>query len=140
MCDLAKRLKKAVVELDFMDVSSYGDSTMSSSNIRIDKDLEHSVEGRNVILIEDIIDTGRTLSHVVKHLKRQEPASLKVCTLLDKPARRVDFDVTPEYVGFEIPDEFVVGYGLDYAQRYRNLPFIGVLEFIEENIENTKKE
>lgn len=131
LVDVVKKIKKAVVEIDFMDVSSYGDSTVSSQ-IRIDKDLSNTIEGKNVVLIEDIIDTGKTLSHVVRHLSRQNPACLKVCTLLDKPARRVTFDVTPEYVGFTVPDEFVIGYGLDFAQRYRNLPYIGVLEFYDD--------
>ena len=127
MVDVAKKLRKASVELDFMDISSYGDGTTSSGTIKINKDLENSIEGKDVVLVEDIIDSGRTLSHIVKHLKSQNPNSFRVCTLLDKPDRRVVFDVTPDIVGFSIPDEFVVGYGLDYAQRYRNLPFIGVL-------------
>jgi hypoxanthine phosphoribosyltransferase len=130
MADIAKRLKKAVVELDFMDISSYGDST-ESKTIRINKDLENSVSGKNVLLVEDIIDTGKTLSLVVGHLSGQSPRSVKVCALLDKPDRREVFDVMPEYVGFTVPNEFVVGYGLDYAQRYRNLPYIGVLEFAD---------
>ena len=128
MIELAKRLS-VDVKLDFMDISSYGEGMVSSGNIKINMDLENSVEGKNVILVEDIIDTGRTLSHTVAHLRSQSPKSLKVCTLLDKPDRRVVEDVTPEYVGFIIPDKFVVGFGLDYAQRYRNLPYIGVLSF-----------
>jgi hypoxanthine phosphoribosyltransferase len=130
MADIAKRLRKAVVEMDFMDISSYGGSTVSKT-IRINKDLENSVSGKNVLLVEDIIDTGKTLSLVIGHLSGQSPRSVKVCALLDKPDRREVFDVTPEYVGFTVPDEFVVGYGLDYDQRYRNLPYIGVLEFVD---------
>ncbi len=131
MTDIAKRIKDVSVEFDFIDISSYGNGT-TSGMIRINKDLENTIEGKDVILIEDIIDTGRTLSLLVNHLKSQSPKSLKVCTLLDKPDRRLVFDVIPEYVGFVIPDEFVVGFGLDYAQKYRNLPFIGVMHFSEE--------
>jgi hypoxanthine phosphoribosyltransferase len=131
MVDLARRLRQDV-EFDFMDISSYGDSTESSGIIKIDKDLENPITGKHVLLVEDIIDSGRTLAHLHRHLMAQSPASLKICTLLDKPSRRVDNNVTPDYTGFVIPDEFVVGYGLDYAQRYRNLSFIGVLRFSEE--------
>ncbi|MDR2903643.1 MAG: hypoxanthine phosphoribosyltransferase [Clostridiales bacterium] len=127
LVDLAKRLKKTSVEFDFMDISSYNGGTASSGTIKINKDLENSIEGKNVVLVEDIIDSGRTLSHVVKHLQGQHPKSLTVCTLLDKPDRREVFDVTPDYIGFAIPDQFAVGYGMDYEQKYRNLPFIGVL-------------
>lgn len=126
MVDIAKKIKQPV-EMDFMDVSSYGENTFSSGNIRINKDLENSIEGKHVLLIEDIIDSGRTLHYLIEYLKAKKPASLKLCTLLDKPERRV-FDVDVDYVGFEIPDDFVVGYGLDYAQRYRNLPYIGILD------------
>lgn len=129
MVDIAKKLKQPV-EFDFMDVSSYGDSTVSSGNIKINKDLENSIEGKHVLLVEDIIDSGRTLSHVINHLKSKKPESLKICTLLDKPERRL-CDITVDYTGFEIPDEFVIGYGLDYAQRYRNLPYIGILNIEE---------
>lgn len=127
MCELAKRITIPVT-IDFMSVSSYGNSTSSSGDVKIKKDLEESIEGKNVIVIEDIIDTGRTLACLVEILKERNPESVKLCTLLDKPERRV-VDVDVEYVGFSIPDEFVVGYGLDYAQNHRNLPYIGVVEF-----------
>ncbi len=129
MVDIAKRLRQNV-EIDFMDVSSYNNSTSSGGNIKINKDLENSIEGKNVIIVEDIIDSGRTLKYLTKYLKEKKPASLKICTLLDKPERRV-FDIKVDYTGFEIPDDFVVGYGLDYAQQYRNLPYIGVLKIEE---------
>ncbi|MDR1639723.1 MAG: hypoxanthine phosphoribosyltransferase [Clostridiales bacterium] len=131
MVDLAKKLKQTV-EFDFLDISSYGNSTESSGIIKIDKDLENPITGKHVLLVEDIIDSGRTLAHLHRHLWAQGPAELKICTLLDKPDRRVDHSITPDYVGFVIPDEFVVGYGLDYAQRYRNLSYIGILRFNEE--------
>lgn len=115
------------LSLDFLEVSSYGNATTSSGVVRILKDLAQPIEGRHVLVVEDILDTGHTLSFVLEHLRGQHPASLALCTLLDKPARRV-VGVEPEYRGFEIPDKFVVGYGLDYAERYRNLPFIGVLK------------
>lgn len=128
MVDLARRLDRNLdVELDFMDISSYGDKMESSGVVRIDKDLDHPITDKHVLLVEDIIDTGRTLSHLVKHLSAQNPASMKVCTLLDKPERRVVDDVMPDYIGFTIPDKFVIGYGLDYMQKYRTLPYIGVL-------------
>ena len=126
-CELAKYITVPVT-IDFMSVSSYGDGTESSGRIKIMKDLDDSIQGKNVLVIEDIIDSGRTLSHLLSFLKVREPKSLKLCTLLDKPERRV-VDVQVDYTGFEIPDEFVVGYGLDYAQKHRNLPFIGVVEF-----------
>jgi len=129
MVDLARKL--GTVELDFMDISSYGAGTESSGVIKINKDLDESITGKDVLLVEDIIDTGHTLSHLYKHLMAQNPNSLRLCTLLDKPSRRVTTDVTPDYTGFVIPDQFVVGYGLDYDQRYRNLPYIGVLHFDE---------
>lgn len=129
-CELAKRITVPVT-LDFMSVSSYGSGTVSSGNVTIKKDLDESIKGKNVIVIEDIIDTGRTLSYLMEVLKLREPASLKLCTLLDKPDRRVVDNVEVDYTGFVIPDEFVVGYGLDYDQRYRNLPYIGVVEFTE---------
>jgi len=131
MVDLA-RMITVPVEFDFMDISSYGSGTVSSGNIKINKDLENSLEGKHVLLVEDIIDSGRTLSHLIKHLRTQNPASLKLCTLLDKPDRRVVEDVSVDYEGFVIPDQFVVGYGLDYDQRYRNLPYIGIVHFDEE--------
>lgn len=129
MCELAKRITVPVT-MDFMKVSSYGDATESSGIIRIDKDLDETLEGKEVIVVEDIIDSGRTLSYLLEVLAKRNPASMKLCTLLDKPERRVR-DVKVDYVGFNIPDEFVVGYGLDYAQKYRNLPFIGVVEGVE---------
>ena len=128
-CELAKRLT-IPVSLDFMSVSSYGSDSKSSGIVKIVKDLEESILGRHVIVVEDIIDTGRTLSHLLKMLEERGPASLKLCTLLDKPDRRV-VEVKIDYNGYTIPDEFVVGYGLDYAQKYRNLPYIGVVEFEE---------
>lgn len=125
MVDLSKELKMPVA-FDFMDVSSYGGGTKSSGIVKIVKDLNESIEGKNVLLVEDIIDSGRTLSYLVKVLKERKPASLKICTLLDKPERRIA-DVEVSYIGFNIPDEFVVGYGLDYDEKYRNLPYIGKL-------------
>ena len=127
MCELAKRLKMPV-SLDFMSVSSYGDDTKSSGIVRIVKDLDQPLADKNVLVVEDIIDSGRTLSYLLQILKDRKPQSIKLCTLLDKPSRRV-VEVTVDYCCFEIPDEFVVGYGLDYAQKYRNLPYIGVMEF-----------
>ena len=114
-------------EIDFMETSSYGAGTVSSGVVRILLDLERNIEGRHVLIVEDIIDTGRTLDYITRNLRTRNPASLRICTLLSKPARRV-IDIPIDFVGFEIPDEFVVGYGLDYAEIYRNLPFIGVLE------------
>ena len=124
--ELAKRMESSVT-LDFMSVSSYGDGTESSGRVKIVKDLDESIEGKNVIVVEDIIDSGRTLSFLMDMLSARNPKSLKLCTLLNKPDRRVT-DVKVDYIGFDIPDEFVVGYGMDYAQRYRTLPFIGVVE------------
>ena len=126
MCELAKRIS-VPVSMDFMAVSSYGEGTESSGRIRIVKDLDESIEGKDVLVVEDIIDSGRTLSHLMEMLKARKPNSLKLCTLLDKPDRRV-CKVEVNHTGFTIPDEFVVGYGLDYAQKYRNLPYIGVVE------------
>lgn len=125
-CDLAKRLTIPVT-LDFMSVSSYGSETVSSGRVRILKDLDESIQGRNVLIIEDIIDSGNTLAYLMDLLGTRAPKSLDICTLLDKPDRRVT-DVDVKYVGFVIPDEFVVGYGLDYDQYYRNLPYVGVVE------------
>ena len=125
-CELAKRIASPV-EIDFMSVSSYGAGTSSSGVVKIGKDLDTTIEGKNVLVVEDIIDSGRTLSYLIEILKKRNPASIRLCTLLDKPERRVT-DVKVDYVAFNIPDEFVVGYGLDYAQKYRNLPFIGVVE------------
>lgn len=125
-CELAKRIT-VPVSMDFMSVSSYGGDTSSSGIVKIVKDLDESLEGKDVLIVEDIIDSGRTLSYLIEILKQRKPASMKLCTLLDKPERRVR-DVRVDYVGFNIPDEFVVGYGLDYDQKYRNLPYIGVVE------------
>lgn len=127
MCELAKRIT-VPVSLDFMSVSSYGNDTKSSGVIKIVKDLDESLKDKNVIVVEDIVDSGRTLSYLLKMLQARGPKSLALCTLLDKPERRV-VDVNVNYTGFQIPDEFVVGYGLDYDQRYRNLPYIGVVKF-----------
>ena len=129
MCELAKRIT-VPVSMDFMCVGSYGDGTKSSGVVRLAKDLDESIENKEVLIVEDIIDSGRTLSYLLRILKGRHPASIKLCTLLDKPERRVT-DVKVDYCCFNIPDEFVVGYGLDYAQKYRNLPFIGVVEFTE---------
>ncbi len=125
-CELAKRIS-VPVSLDFMSVSSYGNDTKSSGVVKIVKDLDESIENKDVLVVEDIIDSGRTLSYLLENLRRRNPRSLKLCTLLDKPERRVT-EVKVDYTGFEIPDEFVVGYGLDYSQKYRNLPYIGVIE------------
>ena len=127
LCELAKRIT-VPVSLDFMSVSSYGSGTESSGVVKIKKDLEHSIEGENVIVVEDIIDSGNTLSRLLKELDRRNPKSLTICTLLDKPDRRVVDDVNVDYTGFVIPDKFVVGFGLDYDQRFRNLPYIGFVE------------
>lgn len=129
MCELAKRIT-VPVSMDFMSVSSYGDGTKSSGVVKIAKDLDETLEGKDVLIVEDIIDSGRTLYYLMDILAKRNPKSMKLCTLLDKPERRVK-DVKVDYVGFNIPDEFVVGYGLDYAQRYSNLPFIGVVEGVE---------
>lgn len=125
-CELAKRLR-IPVSMDFMSVSSYGADTKSSGVVKIIKDLDEGIEGKNVLVVEDIIDSGRTLSYLLEYLRNRNPKSLKLCTLLDKPERRV-VEVNVDYTCFDIPDEFVVGYGLDYAQKYRNLPYIGVVE------------
>ena len=127
MCELAKRIT-VPVSLDFMSVSSYGGGTESSGVVRIVKDLDEPLKDKHVLVVEDIVDSGRTLSYLLEMLKDRHPASLHLCTLLDKPDRRV-IDVNVDYTCFQIPDEFVVGYGLDYDQRYRNLPYIGVVEF-----------
>ncbi len=131
MTELAKNLKLQT-EFGFLDISSYGASTISSGNPVLGRDLDMDLTGKNVLLVEDIIDTGRTLAKLVEHINTKNPKQLKLITLLDKPARRVVFNLHPDYIGFSIPDEFVVGYGLDYDQRYRNLPYIGTLRFIEE--------
>lgn len=126
MCELAKNITVPVT-MDFMSVSSYGNATTSSGVVKLIKDLDESIEGRDVILVEDIMDSGRTLSYLVKILKERKPASFKIITLLDKPDRRV-VDIEPDMTCFQVPDRFVVGYGLDCAQKYRNLPYIGVIE------------
>ena len=125
MCELAKRIE-VPVSMDFMAISSYGADTKSSGVIKIVKDLDESITGQDVLVVEDIVDSGRTLSYLLTMLKERNPKSLRLCTLLDKPDRRV-IDVDVDYTGFVIPDEFVVGYGLDYAQKYRNLPYIGIV-------------
>ena len=130
MCELAKRIT-VPVSMDFMCVGSYGDGTKSSGVVRIAKDLDESIENKEVLIVEDIVDSGNTLYYLMDVLKKRNPAGMRLCTILDKPDRRVK-DVKADYLGFEIPDEFVVGYGLDYAQKYRNLPFIGVVEGLEE--------
>ncbi|MGC9360473.1 MAG: hypoxanthine phosphoribosyltransferase [Anaerolineae bacterium] len=114
-------------DVDFMAISSYGDDTESTGVVRILKDLDRDISGRHVLIVEDIIDTGRTLSYLMQNLRVRQPASLKVCALLDKPSRR-ELDLEIDYTGFEIPDRFVIGYGLDYAGHYRNLRFVGVLK------------
>ena len=130
MCELAKRITVPVT-MDFMSVSSYGNDTKSSGVVRIAKDLDEPLEGKDVLVVEDIIDSGRTLSYLLEILGKRNPKSLRLCTLLAKPDRRVT-EVHVDYTCFNIPDEFVVGYGLDYAQKYRNLPFVGIVEFVEE--------
>lgn len=126
--DLLRQLRGVEAQVDFIASSSYGAATESSGAVRILKDLDTAVEGRHVLLVEDIVDTGLTLQYLLDHIGRQRPASLRVCVLLDKPSRR-QVQVPVEYVGFEIPDEFVVGYGIDWAERYRYLPYIGVVRF-----------
>lgn len=125
-CELSKRLT-VPVSMDFMSVSSYGADTKSSGVVKIIKDLDESIQDKDVLVVEDIVDSGRTLSYLLENLKNRKPRSLKLCTLLDKPERRV-VNVDVDYTCFHIPDEFVVGYGLDYAQKYRNLPYIGIVE------------
>lgn len=125
-CELAKRVK-VPLKMDFIVAASYGNEMESSGEVRMVKDLEEPLEGKNVIIVEDIVDTGRTLSYLMELFKKRNPKTLKLCSLLDKPERRV-VDIQADYTGFEIPDLFVVGYGLDYAQKYRNLPYIGVVE------------
>ncbi len=127
MCELAKRIT-VPVSLDFMSVSSYGGDTKSSGVVKIVKDLDESISGKDVLVVEDIVDSGRTLSYLMEMLRDRGPKSLRLCTLLDKPDRRV-IEVPVDYTCFQIPDEFVVGYGLDYDQKYRNLPYIGIVKF-----------
>ena len=130
MCDLAKRIR-VPLSMDFMTVSSYGSGTQSSGIVRIKKDLDDPIKGLNVLIVEDIVDSGRTLHYLTEVFKERGCKSVRTCTLLDKPERRV-LDLDVDYVGFMIPNQFVVGYGMDYDQRYRDLPFIGVVEFTEE--------
>lgn len=124
--DLMREIEVPVM-IDFMSASSYGASSKSSGVVKIEKDLDMPIEGKNVLLVEDIIDSGRTLSYIADILRKRGPKSLEICTILDKPSRRV-VDIDVKYIGFEIPDEFVVGYGLDYAQKHRNLPYVGILK------------
>ena len=131
IADLVRRLALPV-EVDFMTVSSYGDDTVSSRQVRIIQDLETAIKNRDVLIVEDIVDTGHTLNHVTHLLQSRNPARLKSIALLDKPTRR-EVDFRSDWIGFEIPDEFVVGYGIDFAQRNRNLPFIGKVRFIEDD-------
>jgi hypoxanthine phosphoribosyltransferase len=126
MADLMRHLT-IPCEIDFMAISSYGDSTGSSGIVRILKDLDINIEGRDVLVVEDIIDSGLTLSYLMRNLEAREPASLEICALLTKPDRR-EIEVPVRYVGFEIPNRFVIGYGLDFGERYRNLPYVGVLD------------
>lgn len=126
MADLSRAITLPC-DIDFMSVSSYGNGTSTTGAVSITKDLSRDIEGRDVLIVEDILDSGVTLSYLKSYLQNRKPASLRICTLLDKPARR-RADITADYVGFTCPDSFVVGYGLDYAEKYRNLPFIGVLK------------
>lgn len=126
MADLVRTIELPLV-VDFMTVSSYGDGTVSSGDVKIVMDLDTSIEGRDILLVEDIVDTGRTFSKVIRMMRNRNPRSLKVCTFLSKPAAR-KVDIHLDFCGIEIPDEFAVGYGLDYAQKYRNLPYVGVLD------------
>lgn len=126
-CDLAKRIDLPLT-MDFMSVSSYGAGTVSSGIVKIVKDLDESIEGKDVLIVEDIIDSGNTLAYLIEVLKQRNPASIELCALLDKPERRVKHQVKVKYTCFTVPDKFIVGYGLDYDQVYRNLPYIGVVE------------
>lgn len=125
--ELSKHIKEASVVLDFMKVSSYGDGTQTSGNVELKVDLSTNIENKNVIIIEDIIDTGYTLNYLYDYLKSKNPRTLKICVLLDKKERR-EKDIKVDYTGFEIENKFVVGYGLDYADKYRNLPYVGYIE------------
>ncbi|WP_349672467.1 hypoxanthine phosphoribosyltransferase [Lacrimispora sp.] len=126
-CELAKRISLPLT-MDFMSVSSYGSGTVSSGIVKIIKDLDDPIEGKDVLIVEDIIDSGNTLSYLIEVLKQRNPNSVELCTLLDKPERRVKKQVEVKYTCFTVPDEFIIGYGLDYDQIYRNLPYIGVIE------------
>lgn len=127
MADIIREMD-CYLEIDFMDVSSYGEEFVSSGEVKIVKDLDTRVEGRDFLIVEDIIDTGRTLNYLVELLHYRKAKSVKVVTLLDKPERRIIADLVPDFIGIQVPNEFVVGYGLDYKQKYRNLPYIGVLK------------
>ena len=129
IADLVRELDLPV-EVDFLEASSYGNSTESSKEVRILKDLRGEIKGRDVLVVEDIVDTGHTINHVLKLLRTRSPKRIEVCALLDKPSRR-EVDIKATWIGFEIPDEFIVGYGIDYAQRNRNLPYIGKVKFTE---------
>ncbi len=133
IADLVREIDLAL-EVDFLEASSYGNATVSSREVRILKDLRGEIEGRDVLVVEDIIDTGNTLSHVLEILRTRRPARLEVCALLDKPSRR-ERPIAAKWIGFEIPDKFVVGYGIDYAQRNRNLPHIGAVRFLDSPIQ-----
>jgi hypoxanthine phosphoribosyltransferase/bifunctional protein TilS/HprT len=126
MADIVREMD-CYLELDFMDVSSYGNATVSSGEVKIIKDLDTNVEGRDMLIVEDIIDSGRTLAYLVDLFKYRKAKSVRIVTLLDKPEGRV-VDIEADYIGFDVPNEFVVGYGLDYAEQYRNLPYVGVLK------------
>ena len=128
MADLAKKLDPETTEFEFVEVSSYGAETTSSGVVKINKDVSSSITGKHVLVVEDIIDTGHTLAAIIEHLERKKPASLQICTLLDKPERREVQKIKVDYTGFFIPNKFVVGYGLDYNQKYRNLGYIGIIE------------
>lgn len=129
MADLCRKIEK-LHELDFMTVSSYGNATTSSRDVKVLKDLDGDICGKDILVVEDIIDSGNTLSKVIEILKTRDPASIELCTLISKPSRR-EVDISVRYIGFEIPDAFIVGYGLDYAQKYRHLPFIGLVQGLE---------
>ncbi|GLC78259.1 hypoxanthine phosphoribosyltransferase [Lacrimispora brassicae] len=126
-CELAKRIELPLT-MDFMSVSSYGAGTVSSGIVKITKDLDDPIEGKDVLIVEDIIDSGNTLAYLIEVLKQRNPNSIELCTLLDKPERRVKDQVKVKYTCFTVPDQFIIGYGLDYDQIYRNLPYIGVIE------------
>ena len=126
MCDLMRQISFPI-KIDFIAASSYGHSTESSGVVKILKDLDYSIEGKHVIIVEDIIDTGLTLNYLIENFKSRKPSSLEICTLLDKPERRIA-NLSVKYIGFQIPDEFIVGYGIDYAELYRNLPYIATLK------------
>jgi len=126
MCDLMREINLPI-KIDFIAASSYGHSTESSGIVKIIKDLDYSIEGMNVIIVEDIIDTGLTLKYLTENFKSRNPSSLEICTLLDKPERRL-VEIEVKYIGYQIPDEFIVGYGIDFAEKYRNLPYIATLK------------